>query len=369
MKNCRNVCLFAIVVLCGMPLSAAPAIYRSNDFGMRLEPLPPWRRFETTWVLEVTAKANGEVRRLLQDGKEVRRWEISRAADSRREERELASGVLAARRIYSPAGALLEEDQYSKGSLAQKSLYTYASSRVVRVRVLAADGAVVSTDEYFYSPRGSLREVRRTSGKEGTHVSWFVEGSSGLSEERETSRDTVFIARYDTHGRIVEKESRTGKETVSLEDFVYRADAGHSGGRDLLLSSVEKHPGEGRVVSREYDTDGKLQRETISTGGKVVEEIQYVRDEKGRVIRKLRRGPAGLEEWRYVLDDNGKATREDFFSRGSLQKVTMYGANDTRTEELYQDGALFLKVYFEGDRRAREEVYVDGNLIRQRTFD
>lgn len=368
MRNPRGLCVLAIAFLCSLPLSAAPSLFRSNDFGMRLEPLPQWRRFETTWILEISPKADGEVRRLLKDGKEVRRWEIFRAQDAHREEREFSSGTLVARRISSPAGALLEEDQYAKGGLSQKSLYTYASSRLVRVRVIAADGEIISTDEYFYGSRGGLREVRRTSAKEGSHTSWFVEGSSGLAEERQTSGDSVFVARYDTHGRVVEKESRKGKEIVEREDFVYRADSGHAGGRDLLASSTERHPGESRVISRTYDASGRLQAEETSVGGKVTEEIQYAWDDKGRVTRKLRRSSLGLEEWRYVLDDKGKTTREDYFSRGSLQKVTLYGDNDTRTEELYQGGALFLKVYYEGDRRAREEVYDDGSLIRQRTF-
>jgi hypothetical protein len=368
MKKRQLLCLL-LVLLSALPLPAAPRIYRSNDFGMQLEPLPPWRRDESTWVLEVTTRANGEVRRLLRDGKEVRRWEVSPAADSRREERELDSGVLVARKVYSSGGDLLEEDLYSKGSLTQKSLYTYTSSRVARVRVVAADGSLAYTQDYLYTSRGSLREVRRSGGKQGTQVSWFVEGSSGLSEEREHSGDDIYVARYDAHGRVVEKESRRGKELVSREDFVYRADNGHAPDRDLLFSSVEERPGEGRVISRAYDSEGRLQTETVSAGGKVAEVIDYARDDKGRVTRKLRRSSTGLEQWRYTLDDKGKTIREDFYRRGSLEKVTVYGANNSRTEELYQGGSLFLKVYFEGDRRTREEVYSEGELIRKRTFD
>ncbi len=369
MKNDRTLSLLVVLLLSALPLSAAPAFYRSNDFGMQLEPLPPWRRSEFTWTLEVTTKPNGELRRLLSDGKEVRRWEISRGADSRREERELESGVLVARRVYSPGGDLVEEDRYEKGSLSQKSFFTYASSRLVRVRVVAADGSLVYTDDYLYTSRGSLREVRRASGKGATRVSWFVEGRSGIAEEREQSGDDLYIARYDTHGRVVERETRAGKELVSREDFTYRADTGHPGGQALLLSSVEKRPASGRTILRAYDADGRLQTETVSEGDKVIEETGYTRDDKGRVTRKLRRSSAGLEEWRYALDDKGKTTREEFFRRGSLEKITLYGPNDSRTEELYQGGALFLKVSYEGERRIREEVYVDGKLVRQRTFE
>jgi antitoxin component YwqK of YwqJK toxin-antitoxin module len=330
---------------------------------MQLEPIPSWRRNELKWVLEVTEKAGGQMRRLIQDGKEARRWETSRITGGRNEEREISGGTMVARRVYASNGDLLEEDQYSKGKLAQKSLYAYASSRVAVVRVLAADDSLEYAQEYFYTSRGSLREVRQTGGKKTTRISSFVAGHSGPSQEWNQDGDDTFLSRYDDRGRTVETEHRSGKELVSREDLVYREET------DKLLSAVEKRPGEEKVITRGYDSSGRLQAETVSTDGKVVEEIGYARDDKGRVIRKLSRSAAGLEEWRYTLDDAGKTTREDFLLRGSLQRVTLYGANDSRTEELYQAGALFLKVYYNGDRRAREEVYADGKLVRERSFD
>lgn len=352
-----------LLLLSAFPLFAASEVYRSNDFGMQLEPIPSWRRNELKWVLEVTPKAGGEVRRLFQDGKEARRWETSSIADGRKEEREIAGGVVVTRRIYAGSGDLLEEDQYTKGKLAQRSIYTYASSRLARVRVLAADGTLEHANDYFYTSRGSLREVRQTGGKEGTRISSFVAGRSGPSEEWNQDGDNTYIARYDKKGRAVEREHRTGKELASQVEFAFREDT------DKLLSSEEKLPGEGKVITRGYDPEGRLQTESTATGDKVTETITYVRDDKGRVTRKQLRSPAGLEEWRYALDEGGKTTREEFFRRGSLEKVTVYGANDSRVEELYQAGALFLKVYYEGDRRAREEVYSDGKVVRERSFN
>ncbi len=355
--------IIAILLVNAFPILAASQIYRSNEFGMQLEPIASWRRNELRFVLEVAPKAGGEVRRLFQDGKEARRWDVSSIADGRKEERESAGGALVARRVYGSNGDLLEEDQYGKGKLTQKSLYTYASSRVARVRVLGADGALQHAEEYFYTSRGSLREVRQTGGKEGTRISSFVAGRSGPSQEWNQDGEDTFIARYDDRGRTLEREHRIGKGLVSREDFVYREDT------DKLLSGVEKRPGEDKVITRGYDTAGRLQTEATSSAGKTIETIEYTRDEKGRVTRKQVRNQAGLEQWRYTLDDAGKVVREEFFRRGSLEKITMYGANDTRTEELYQAGALFLKIYYEGDRRAREEVYSDGKVVRERTFN
>jgi len=332
---------------------------------MQLAPIQKWQRDTLTWVLEVQQKPGGEVRRLFRDGKEVRRWEISRAADGRQEEREVADGELAAERLYSAGGNILEEDQYSKGKLTQKSLFTYASSRVVRVRVLSADGTLQYNKDYFYTARGSLREVRETGGKEATaesRDSAFVAGGAGPSEEWNRNGDDLFISHFDDRGRTIEKEQRTGKDLVSREDFTYQKDS------DNLLSSVEKLPGEGKTITRSYDSGGRIQSESVSAGGKVVEETAYTRDDKGRVLRKLQRDAEGLEEWRYMLDPAGKTTEEDYYHRGALEKQTLYTGDSTRTEELYQSGSLFMKVYYEGDRRVREEVYDDGKLVRERKY-
>ncbi len=358
----RNSSLLFVFLLAAFPLLAASAIYRSNDFGMQLEPVPSWRRDELQWVLEVTARANGETRRLFQDGKEVRRWETSRAADGRTEEQELAGGALVTLRRYAPNGDLLEEDQYSKGKLSRKSLYTYASSRVTRVRVLGPDGALEYNKDYFYASRGSLREVRQTGGQEETRVSAFVAGRSGPSEEWNRNGNDLFLSWFDDRGRTVEREHRTGKDLVSREDFVYRKDSVD------LLSAVETLPGEGKVITRSYDSSGRLEAETMSVAGKVVQETGYGRDDKGRLTRELRRGASGLEEWRYTLDPAGKVTREEYFRRGSLEKVTLYGQDNARTEELYQGGSLFMKVSYKGETRTREEVYADGKVVKERSF-
>ena len=354
-----------LFLLAALPLLLAADLYKSNDFGMQLEPIHAWQRDSVQWVLEVQPKASGEVRRLLRDGKEVRRWQTSRASDGRREERELSDGVLTARRLYASGGDLLEEEQYSKGKLSQRSLFTYAGSRLVRVRVLSADGTLQYNKDYFYTSRGSLREVRETGAKEAgglTRDSAYVAGRSGPAEEWNRNGDDLFVSRFDDRGRTVETEQRKGKDLVSREDFTYHKDS------DGLLSSVEKLPGQGKVITRSYDSAGRLQSETASTGATAGVEIAYTRDEKGKVLRKLQRGADGLEEWRYTLDQAGKLTREDYYRRGSLEKATLYTGDNARTEELYQSGALFMKVYYEGDRRTREEVYADGKVVRERRY-
>ena len=76
-----------------------------------------------------------------------------------------------------------------------------------------------------------------------------------------------------------------------------------------------------------------------------------------------------MELWKYSVDDKGKVSREEYFLLGSLQKVTLYGEGKLRTEEIYKDEDLYLKVYFDGDTRVKEEVYSGGKLLRERKVD
>ena len=312
--------LVAILAVSAFPLFAGPAIsiYRSNNFGMQLEPIPAWRRDES----HVDSPGKPRPPKVRSGGfsrtaRRSVRGRFHRTAGSGREERELADGVLAARRVYGPTGDLQEEDQYSKGKLTQKSLYTYASSRVSRVRVTGADGSVAYTEDYLYTSRGSLREVRRTEGKSETADSAFVTGSSGFLEERNQVGDETFVGRYDARGRAVERERcKGGTDLCPREDFVYRGDT------DQLLSSVEKRPGGGQVISRAYDTAGRLQAERRH-GGQGRSRRQRIRGtRKGGSPEELRRSSAGLEEWRYTLDAAGKTDAGGVFRRGSLEKVT-----------------------------------------------
>jgi hypothetical protein len=135
------------------------------------------------------------------------------------------------------------------------------------------------------------------------------------------------------------------------------------------LKSTETLPPEGRTVERLYDASGAVTVESSSVSGASPEETSYTRNDKGELIARSRRSPRGMELWKYALDDKGKVNREEYFLLGSLQKVTVYGEGKLRTEEIYKDEELYLKVYFDGDARVKEEVYSGGKVLRERKVD
>jgi len=338
--------------------------YRSNDFGMLLARIPSSRRDDSRWVLQVSRGGLDEVRRLFDNGVEVKRWDFTwNREGSERVERQTAAGVLSARRVYAASGSLLQEEEYTAGVLSKKSLFTYVNGRLSRSRTLAgADESPISSEVYLYAANGGLREVRRTVPLGTPLVSSVVASTVGLSEARSAMGGSLFIERYDTEGRLIYRERREDGTSVSTEDFSYGP------GSRKLASSEERLPLEHAVVTRGYDGDGRLARETTSVNGSVRVTIGYERDAKGNVTSKTSRGIAGSESWKYTRSESGDLSREEYFQRGILVKVTIPGEGKLRTEELYKDGELFLKIFFDGDTRLREEVYLNGSLQRERSY-
>jgi antitoxin component YwqK of YwqJK toxin-antitoxin module len=356
--------LVAFLVLAASYARGEDLLYRSNDFGMSLARIAPYQKGDWRWVLEVRRNGRDEVRLLFDNGKEVRRWDLAwNGGQTERVERQSAGGVLTARRIYDASGSLLQEEEYAAGVLSKKTLFTYANGRLSRARTLeGADEREISAETYLYAAGGGLREVRRTVAQGEPAVSSAVTSAAGLSEERSTAEGSLFIDRYDAVGLLINRERRDDGVPVSTEDFSYGP------GSRILASSEERLPADHALISRRYDAAGRLSRETRSVNGTVTETVGYERDAKGSVSTKTRMSAEGSESWSYAYSDSGDLSREEYSRRGTLVKVTIHGEKKLRTEELYKDRELFMKVFYDGDTRLREEVYSDGVLQRERSY-
>ena len=357
-------CLFpAILLLVGIHCCAEELLYKSNDFGMMLSRIPSFMEHDSRWVLKIQRTGTDEDRRLFDHGKEVRRWQITwNSGKTEKVERESAGGTLAARRLFDAAGSLLQEEEYAGGVLTKKSLYSYSHGRLTRKRELGADGEALFSEVYLYAVSGGLREVRRTAAPDTTMVSSAVDGPAGLTEDRSSMGDTTFVERFGVEGRLVNRERRVDGTTVSIEDFTYDPASG------ALTSSRESQPAGNRIVDRSYDDGGRVSQETTTVKGTVAMTDAYQRDEKGREISKLRRSSVGLEAWKKTYSDAGDLSREEYYRKGILVKAILHGEGKLRTEELYKDGELFLKAFYDGDTRLREEVWSNGSMLRERTY-
>jgi hypothetical protein len=334
--------------------------YRSNAAAMLLERIPPYRRDESPWVLQVDRTAAGETRVLLRDGKESRRW-VRISTGAQVEEKEYGEGALVARRVFDQRGSLLQEETWAQGALRDKIIYVYAGGRLIRARAVDASGTELYTDDFLYAVNGSLRSVRRTPAAGPSVQTTVTAGSGGIAEERMESGPSTWVERFDARGRVAAREERDASGLLSREDFHYRADG------DALLSSAETRPREGISIDREYDAAGRIQRET-TTAKAGVTVLTWVRTADGQVTSKQSRGPDGLETWVYTLRADATVAREEYSRKGTLEKVTIYGDGAQRTEELYTDGELALTVTWDGDVKRREEVWSNGTLVRTRSW-
>jgi antitoxin component YwqK of YwqJK toxin-antitoxin module len=343
---------------------AQKALYLSNGFGMRLQPIEPYRRDEYAYVLEVEKIGPREARRLYENGKEVSRWEITYGDDgAKKEEREFTGGVISARRVYGKAGEIALEETYADGKIQSTASFLHVNSRLSSVKVTAPDGRLIYTQRYFLSDDGGLRRVERANADGSTSSSIYFAGGEGVREERDSSAGMTYVTRYDERGRTVGKEKWLGEEIQLQELFVYRADS------NLLATSMETLYVDGTRIERGYDENGRLLSVTENLGQTVVSQTDYIWDDEGHNTVTRRRSAEGIEEWHNSYGADGTLAKEEYFKRGALEKAVIYTSKDERYEELYRDGEMFLRAFYKGDVKVKEQVYEKGDLVRERTFE
>jgi len=160
----------------------------------------------------------------------------------------------------------------------------------------------------------------------------------------------------------VVREQGDASGPVSRQRLAYTGQS-----RTPVTSTTEWPAGE-KVVEASYDAAGRQVAETTTVAGAVTERIQWTRDDAGRVLVKHRTGTGGTEEVRTTWAADGTLEREEHFFRGARVKNVIRPAGDERIEELFEEGELFLRVYYRGDTRVREEVILDGVVVRERTY-
>lgn len=356
--------VFLAALALSAPLSAEVSVlYRSNEAGMLLEPIPFYRADEYTYTMKVEHKSGLDVRHLLENGKEIERLEVT-LSDQGQEtgESQYDANVLAARRAYGPDGKLLWEETYTEGSLSQRASYQYAGGRISGVRVAAGDGSLLYADVYTLSTAGALRGYVRTFADGSFTTSTFISGGAGLSEERTHGGDLTLVNRFDHLTRLIDSERWSGSDLLFRQEWVYDGDT------DTPRSSTENRPKENTVVEREYDSHGRVTTEKVSVNGTQTEQTDHTWDSAGNESLRLRRSADGLEEWRFTYDASGSLTQEQYFKKGSLEKTTVYTSKTERYEDIYADGQLVLRAYYANDTKTKEQVFDGGTLLRERTF-
>jgi hypothetical protein len=346
--------LAALAAVAGGPAAfGLPAgWYRSDAIGLALEPLAGFKRGEP-WLLRVERSGELEVRTLLNEGKETKRWELSPGL-----ERVFTGGSLSEERSCDASGRLLVEKSFVGGQLSETARYSYGPSGLSAVETHGPDGQLRTRERYELGPGGELRRVRRESpGRPGAEELALVSAGDRLFEERLRGGGRSLVSRYDSEGRVSSQETWKERELVESVEQIYA-------GR--LPVSTELTAGGTRTVTL-FDAQGRESSRRVSRGGKTLEEWSFSYDGAGNRVRAVRVDAHGTEQWSYFYDEAGSLQREEWRFRGQLSKVVRY-VEGGRVEELYRSGLPFLVVTYRGGVKVLEEFLEGGQVVRRRQF-
>lgn len=343
--------------LTGFGQQTGPIYFESDPIGLPLRPAGGLSKDEDSYVLELRREGAEEVRTLYRSEREVRRWETGSGL-----ERVFEEGRLSEERRFDAAGRLTTEKRYFNGELESRSEYHYGAAGLFYSETFDGQGNLQFRDSYSLSPRGELRRVRRDGPAGTVHGLALTEVKGLLYEERHFGAGRKLINRFDAYGRLVSQEVWQEQKLMERGELRYK-------GQELRAeSAVRTDFGSGTRTGTLFDEQGRELKRVVTRGGQTVEEWSFTWDEQGNKKLAVRRSEQGAEQWSYEFDGEGRLRREEHRLHGSLEKVTLYGEEDSRTEELYRENAPFLRIYFRSGTKLKEEFLVNGQVIRTREY-
>ncbi len=333
-------------VAAGALLSAAPAsaerYFGSNAGGMRLDAIRRADVDRYEYVLVVETVGGVEVERLVHDGEEIRRREIS-SADGRRVMSEYRGDRLVFEEIWEN-GRKTEEVDYAEEAVSERRVYTYRNNRLAAITSYDAEGTVVKSVTYDRTLDGrAYRSVHREG--ESTRTNLYRFDGDRLYQTWLGSEDVGTLYSY-SGGTVLGVERWAGDRLERIE----RVEVDSEG----TLRTIEDFS-TGKTIVQRLDRSGRVLEETVEIDGSRVERTVF-RYSGGLLVEKLILSGASSNRVVYEYDENEALVRKVHYRNSILTKTTVWTAENERYEEIYRDGSPVLRVYFENDRKIREDV-------------
>ncbi|MFW6215023.1 MAG: hypothetical protein ACOC45_03665 [Alkalispirochaetaceae bacterium] len=299
----------------GMVRADEEGLYRSNDQFLPIEEISPEQRERYPWVLELSVSAGRREGVLYRDG-ELYRRRIE---------------------ILSPRGTPRE------------------------VQILDAAGERIERWQYRYDRTGRLRgiEVDGLDGRSRFSTGLAPEGSGTSGETLFRAEDeSRTVYRYDEAGRLATASSYRSGELIERLTNTWE--------EERLAMRVREYPRERRRVVTRYDESGDPAEEEAWEAGRLVSTTYRSYGEEGELLG-IRVTGRQAREIRYEYDEEGTLVSERELREGVVHRSVEYG-EDERVETRYRRGEAFLRVYYRGDERVREELLREGEVIDVRRF-
>ena len=279
--------------------------------------------------------------------------------------------ALSEERIFDGLGALLEERLFGSDSLPEETrTYLRAGGRVIKIEAKDASGDPVGSRTYRYdregrllgvSSEGSLGEgsagmIARAGMPQGAWVS-SVEASAKASSD---SVNSTVVLGYDDQGRADFIQTMQNGTVASIEKRVY----GDGGTLDSVLTEDRST---GQTSELSYDEKGRLSTRVDSPAKGAKQRFEYFYDDAGRLIEEqsFKLGHRSSRALSYGPD--GKLSREERRKDGEIILAQTFIENG-RIEELYEDGAIFVRATYIGGRKTKDEFFSEGVLVRTREY-
>lgn len=365
----RRVSIAVLGILCtafaafGAP-GAAASWYESDGAGIAYRSIAETYASRVEWALRIeesrdkidgVESARVETRTLYQKGEERRRT-VS-ALDDR-------GGTVYSRTVdsdgrerierYDPRHRMVEERILGSDGSGSLIKYEWNGDRLLRASSygLSPEGIAEEpewTDSYVYLRDGALRSVTRTP--DSTRFVQDTRLAVPRSLETKSADGGAALTRFDPSGRVVEtvRVDGDGNAEPVVETVAYGEDGKNAG------PSIS-HRGEGSAtIETERDVSGHVVRETkVASDGSVVYE-NLSAWEGDRVKSVSTRTGQTRTRTDYSYDGKGNRILEKNYRNGILERVVRRDG-ESEVEELYKNGKIVLRAYYEGGKRVREET-------------
>jgi len=348
-----------VLVLALAAISASAQWYESDSIGLLGDEIDSEQAGEYEYVLHRVVAAGVETRTLYHDGDEVSRTTIERSGTTTLET-DYENDEVTATREYDVDGNLTIEILFVGGEPSETRHYEYRGDRLVRRLLLDSDGEQVASERYAYWADGSLRSIIRDSGKLTEYR--YVDGL--LREEWISQDEQIERTRFDVIGRMVDRSTWLGNETIEHETRSYWAEDA-----DAALQQVTVERGS-ETTTTEYDQSGRITRHTVTEDGVLVLERTLAYDGQ-QLVSEIEREGDETREWGYSYVD-GELDRTNYSENGRLVEVSIHHPEQSEYDqinEIYRNGEVALRVYLVDEQRVMEEVIRNGQVILTRRFD
>ena len=329
-----------ILVTVAVPVFAQQ-YYRSNAGGMNLGQIAARERAASEYVLAIEIDSGVTKQSLFRNGEEISRIERIEVSD-RVVESKYRGGSLVGETEFLGKQPVLERT-FGDGELERETTYEYEDQRLTRADSYDGHGRLLESVRYDRTEGGRVfRSVHDSEGMRTTTLYRFAD--EGLYEAWLGTSDAGTLYRYG-NGALQGFERWEGSLLV----------------RDMSVSAVDS----GSVWRTEDFETGLVEVEVFDQESRLVESYseragQRIRTERfnyddALLIERTTITLGMNERVLFAYDENGVRQSEEMFRNSELIKRTIHTGENEGFEELFRDGEVVLRVYFEGGRTVSEE--------------